>query len=127
MAYINYNANPLGKRVGDCVIRAISKVTDQDWQTTYSGLALQGYMLFDMQSANNVWASYLRKKGFRRHIVPDTCPDCYSVKDFCKDHPDGVYLLSLNKHVVAVVNGDYYDSFDCGDEPVIYYFERNEE
>jgi hypothetical protein len=127
MAYINYNANPLGKRVGDCVIRAISKVTDQDWQTTYSGLALQGYMLFDMPSANNVWASYLRKKGFRRHIVPDTCPDCYSVKDFCEDHPDGVYLLSLNKHVVAAEHGNYFDIFDCGDEPVIFYFERNDE
>lgn len=127
MAYINYNANPIGKRVGDCVVRAVSKVTNQDWQTTYSALCVQGYLLSDMPSANNVWASYLRKNAFKRHIIPDTCPDCYSVRDFCEDHPQGVYLLALNKHVVAVEDGDYFDSFDSGDEPVIYYFERNDE
>ncbi len=127
MAYVKYNANPMGKRVGDCVVRAISKVTNQDWQATYSALCVQGYMLSDMPSSDNVWASYLRKNGFKRHIVPDWCPDCYSVRDFCEDHPTGTYLLSLNKHVVAVEDGDYLDSFDSGDEPVIYYFERNEE
>ena len=127
MAYINYNANPLGKQTTDCVVRAISKVIGADWGSTYSEIAVQGRMLFDMPSSNSVWGSYLRRKGFKKHMLPDTCPDCYSVKDSCTDHPTGTYLLSLNKHVVAVVEGDYYDSFDSGDEPVIYYFERNEE
>ena len=33
--YIEYNSNPENKLVGDCVVRAISKVTDQDWERTY--------------------------------------------------------------------------------------------
>jgi hypothetical protein len=125
--YINYNANPLGKQVGDCVIRAISKVTNQDWETTYSGLSVQGYMMFDMPSANSVWGAYLRKQGFKRHIIPDTCPDCYTVRDFCEEHPNGTYLLALDKHVVAVDSGNYFDTWDSGNESPIYYFERNEE
>jgi hypothetical protein len=28
--------------------------------------------------------------------------------------------------VVAVVDGDYYDTWDCGDEVPVYYFEREE-
>lgn len=38
MGYINYNPNPARKLVGDCVIRAISKVTEQSWEDTYLGL-----------------------------------------------------------------------------------------
>lgn len=125
--FVKYNANPLGKQVGDCVVRAISKVTGQDWQTTYAGLSVQGYMMYDMASSNSVWGAYLRKLSYKRHIIPETCPDCYTVKDFCKDHPNGTYLLALDKHVVAVDSGDYFDTWDSGNETPIYYFERNDE
>ena len=30
MAWIEYNPNPRGNRVGDCAIRAIAKATDQE-------------------------------------------------------------------------------------------------
>ena len=123
--YVFYNPNPLGKHVGDCVIRAISKATEQEWSKTYTDLLVHGYMMCDMPSANNVWSAYLRKKGFKRHIIPDTCPDCYTVKDFCEEHPQGVYLLATGKHVVAVEDGCYFDSWDSGNESPIFYFERN--
>ena len=38
------------------------------------------------------------------------------------DHPKGIYVVATGSHVVAVVNGDYYDSWDSGDEIVAYYF-----
>jgi len=37
MSFIYYNPNPERKLVGDCVIRAISKVTNQTWEDTYYG------------------------------------------------------------------------------------------
>jgi hypothetical protein len=66
MAYIEYNSNPSGKRVGDCVVRAISKILDYDWERTYTELALQGFMMHDMPSSNSVWGAYLKNKGYRR-------------------------------------------------------------
>lgn len=122
-----YNANPTGKQVGDCTIRAISKALNQDWETTYAGTALEGYRLFDLPSANHVWGSYLKSKGFKRHIIPDECPDCYTVKDFCADHPSGTYILAIHGHVVAVCDGDYYDNWDSGDEIPIYYWKREDD
>ena len=122
-----YNANPRHKRVGDCTVRAISVITDQDWQTTYSKLALQGYMDFDIPSSNAVWQSYLKSLGYKRHAIPDKCPECYSVRSFCDDHPRGRYLLGLDGHVVAVKDAIYYDTWDSGDETVIYYFELEED
>ena len=54
MRYIQKNVNPSGKRVGDCVIRAISTIMDTDWERTYTDLMLEGYALKDMPSANYV-------------------------------------------------------------------------
>lgn len=123
MSYIYFNPNPLGKRVGDCVIRAICKLTGQDWEKVYIGIAITGYELCDMPSSNNVWATYLKKLGYRRYVIPDTCPSCYSVKEFCKDNPHGKFLLATGSHVVTVLNGDYYDAWDSGDEVPIYLWE----
>lgn len=122
MSFVLFNPNPDGNYVGDCVIRAISKVTGKDWDDTYVAIAVTGFSLKDMPSSNNVWGSYLRGKGFKRYAIPNTCPDCYSVGEFCKDNPTGTYLLATGSHVVAVVDGDYYDSWDSGDEVPIYYW-----
>lgn len=124
MKYRFYNPNPDSRRVGDCAVRALSKALGQDWETTYTGLCLQGFLMGDMPSSNKVWNSYIRRKGFYRHIIPNTCPDCYSVKDFCEDYPDGVYILALQGHVVTVVDGEYFDTWDSGDETPLYYFSR---
>lgn len=123
--YIPYNPNPAGKFVGDCVIRAICKATGLSWNEVYDGVADKGYRMKDMPSSNYVWAAYLKDRGFHRYIIPDSCPDCYTVKDFCLDHPKGTYILGTGTHVISVLEGDYFDSWDSGDEVPIYYFERS--
>lgn len=122
MSYIYFNPNPLGKRVGDCVIRAVAKLTAQSWGKVYYGIAQAGFELCDMPSSNAVWAAYLKRQGFRRFVIPDTCPNCYTVRDFCLDNPRGKFLLATGSHVVTVVDGDYYDAWDSGDEIPIYYW-----
>ena len=122
-----YNPNPMKKQIGDCTVRAISKALNQDWESTYSGLALEGFWLCDMPSANHVFGAYLKRKGFKRYVIPDECPDCYTVKDFCRDHPVGTFILAIHGHVVAVEDGRYYDGWDSGDEIPIYYWKRKED
>ena len=124
MSYVYFNPNPSGKRVGDCVIRAISKLTRQSWEDTYLSIAMQGYEMFDMPSSNNVWASYLRRLGYRRFAISDTCPDCYTIKDFCYDNPAGKFLLATGSHVVTIIDGDYYDAWDSGNEIPIFVWTK---
>lgn len=124
MAYVFYNPNPDGNLVGDCVIRAISIATGQSWEDTFEGLTKIAFQMKDMPSSNSVWAAYLKHLGFSKDIIPDTCPDCYTVRQFAFEHPRGTYILGTGTHAVAVVNGDYYDSWDSGDEVPIYYFQR---
>ena len=126
MGYAKYNPNPAGKSVGDCTVRAISKALEQSWEQTYAGLCLQGFEMRDMPSSNAVWGAYLRRNGFRRYVIPDTCPDCYTVEEFAAEHPQGTYILAISGHVVCVKDGDWHDTWQSGNEIPLYYWERNE-
>lgn len=122
--YSELNINPSRKLTGDCVIRAIGTVTDTEWDDIYLDLLTKGFQMKEMPSQNNVWGAYLHDIGFTRHIIPDTCPDCYTVEDFTRDHPTGRYILGTGTHVIAVIDGVYYDTWDSGTEIPIYYFQK---
>jgi hypothetical protein len=123
--FIQYNANPNNNLVGDCVIRSIATVLNKPWEDVYAGIVLQGFIMHDMPSSNSVWKAYLNKYGYTRHIIPNTCPDCYTVKDFCKDNPVGNFVLGTGTHAIAIKDGNYIDTWDSGNEIPIYYFERS--
>ena len=123
--YVYYNPNPIGLSVGDCVIRAISCALNQSWIKTYTDLLAQGLSMFDMPSANRVWGQFLKTKGFKKFQIPDFCPDCYTIRDFCYDNPYGIFVVGTGEHVVCVIDGHYFDSWDSGNEVPIYYFKRS--
>ena len=124
MSYVYYNPNPLKLSVGDCAIRAISKALSMPWEKTYLAITMQGLSMYDMPSANRVWGQFLKNKGFKKFQLPDTYPDCYTIRDFCYDFPFGTYIVGTGEHVVCVKDGNYYDSWDSGNEIPIYYFKR---
>lgn len=117
-----YNPNPKGKNVGDCTVRAIAKATGKDWGEAYLNLAVQGYLMGDMPSANACWGAYLKKLGFVRRILPDTCPECYTLRDFAQEYNEGTYIVALSGHVVCVEDGEIWDSWDSGGEVPLYYW-----
>lgn len=125
--YKFYCNNPSGNvRAGDCVIRAICAVTGETWEKVYTDLSVEGFNLNDWGNANHVWDSYLRQHGFNRFICPNECPFCYSVSDFAEEHKSGSYIVATGSHAVAVINGDYLDSWDSGNEHPIYYYTKEE-
>lgn len=125
--WIPYQPNKKRKRGNDCTIRAMMKLTGLSWLEVYWGVCLCGAIVQDMPSTNDVWAEWLIGMGYERTEVPNYCPDCYTVEDFCADHPQGKFLVAVPQHVVCVIDGDYYDLFDSGDETVIAYWSRKDD
>ncbi len=120
--WIEFNPNPKGIRVGDCSVRAICKAIGERWETAFARIALEGFIMGDMPSSDAVWGNVLRRNGFERKTIPNTCPDCYTADDFCRDNPRGTFVLAFGGHVATVVDGDLYDSWDSRNEIPIYFY-----
>lgn len=120
-----FNPNPVGRRVGDCAVRAIAAALDVDWETAYDMICDAGRQMGDMPSADSVWGAVLRQHGFYRMAIPNTCPECYTAEDFCRDHPNGVFVLGFGGHVATVVDGVLLDVYDSSSEvPIFFWFGR---
>lgn len=120
----SFNPNPRAEKVGDCAVRAIAKALEIGWYQSYVELVNEGLTQCDMPSANNVWGAVLRRYGFQRAAIPAECPDCYTVGDFIRQHPEGTYVVALKNHVVTVVDGVLYDTWNSMDENPIYFWRR---
>lgn len=127
MGWISYNPNPVKADAGDCAVRAIAKALDISWEKAYAKLSMAGYLMCDMPNADWVWGSVLRKEGFSREILPNTCPDCYTVADFCHDNPRGVFVVKSENHVATVVNGTLFDSWNSEQKVPIYFWRKEGE
>lgn len=120
--WIPLNANPSGKRVGDCVVRAISVATGQRWEQVYDELYRAGRAAHDMMSSNETWGRMLYHMGFEPFILPEDCPECITVREFARRFRRGRYIIGTGSHAVAVINGNYIDTWDSGNCVPKYFF-----
>ena len=106
-----YNANPFGRNVDDCTIRAISLATGKTWDETYLELAefsrKQGITLSEISFIND----YLGDR-YERFCAP---PQTETVKDFLELGLSGTWLVTMSGHSTCIINSTIYDTFDCSD------------
>lgn len=128
MSWVYYDPNPVrkGDGIGDCAVRAIAKALNISWEDAYIKLTLSGYLMGDLPNSDIVWGSVLRKEGFIRDIISNTCPDCYTVAQFMEDHPIGIFVIKSEGHVATIINGELFDSWDSRSKIPIYYWKRKE-
>lgn len=126
--WIKYNPNPVGRGAAiDCSVRAVSAALGIDWERAYVMIALNGFLMGDVSCSDSVWGAVLRQHGFNRTSLPDNLPDDYTVEDFAHDNPHGTYVLGTGNHVVAVIDGNIYDSWDSSRETPIYVWYRKDD
>lgn len=124
MTWVMYEPNPVRSGASDCAVRAVAKALKISWEEAYMKLSSNGFQMGNVISADEVWGSVLRQHGFTRYIVPNTCPDCYSVARFCDEHPKGTYVVKSEGHVATVIDCVLYDSWPSQDKTVIYYWSK---
>lgn len=125
MNYQYYNANPLGRRVNDCTIRAISLATNRSWDQTYEELSkfaqAQGMMLDEVNHIDQ----YLDRK-FEK-VYSGNSINRLTVRDFCLKFTQGTFLITMNGHITCAKDGCVYDTFDPGNKIVWDAYKVDEE
>ena len=123
--YYQPNKLDLKDQYGDCVIRALSKVLDKDWLATFDDIIPYARELQGMPNSKHVYTAYLQANGFEYHGISNKKGTKRpTVDSFAKDHKTGTYFVRVANHVVAVVDGVYYDTWDSGDCSMYGYWEK---
>lgn len=126
MAYVHYNPNPWRLTTDDCTVRALSLALGMEWTEAYDLLAEAGRDMGLMPTNPAVMWALLKMRGFTREALPDQCPDCYTVADFARDHSRGLFVVATGTHILCVIGGDWFDSWNSGDEVPMYFWYRKE-
>lgn len=124
--WIRANPNPCRQEEPDCVVRAISIAMDQSWNKTHWDLCMMSHYKCTMPSVNWLWGLYLTKHGFERFMLPDERPECISVMEFARRYPMGTYVIGTGSHAVCVIDGNWYDAWDSGEETPTYFYRKKE-
>ena len=124
--FVFYNANPKGRKsVGDCVCRAITKGVDKPYLEVYDSLYRIGRELCSPPNWEDSYEKYLLSNGFVRCKQPRKNDNTrYTVKEFCKMHKKGRYVLNTTNHLTCVVDGQCYDTWNCSENVVGVYWEK---
>lgn len=126
--YRYFNPNPAANVTRDCVIRAMCAVLDLSWDAAFDLIADRAKQMGQTMDDNAVYGSILRQRGFYRAIIPNTCPDCFTARDFCIMNPYGRFVLGFTGHVAAVIDGQIWDSWDSSELlPTYFWYEGVEE
>lgn len=128
--YVYYNANPNGTDTSDCVIRAISLAFHVSYSYVHRKLLnLQRKSKQFTYKNYHVYEILINELGGDTKEVVDSSINM-SLDNFCDYHNSGTYLVRTcgknitrgAKHLVCVINGVVYDSWDSRDRQVLSYY-----
>ena len=123
--YYQPNGMDLKDHYGDCVIRSLTKAVGKTWIDVFDELVPIARKYQCMPNSDPCYKEYLASNGFeycgvsnRKGVKRPT------VESFAKEHPDGVYVLRVANHLVAVRDGKFHDTWDCGGKSLYGYYEK---
>lgn len=128
--YYQPNKKDLKDRYGDCTIRALTKALDVTWIEAFD-------MMIPYCREEQVSNVFSAPADVKKRILDGMGFDYKGISNrrgskrptvdgFAKDHPTGRYICNVANHEVAVVDGKYYDTWDCGECSLYGYFELRE-
>lgn len=110
--YRYHNANPRGRKVNDCTVRAISLATNRSWDETFEELCAFAQSQAIMPDEVAYIDEYL-DQHFKK--ICDCKGKEFTVDDFASLGREGTYLLTMSGHITCCINGCIYDTFNPSD------------
>lgn len=118
--FVYYNNNPYGYTDEDCVTRAITLASGDDYDEVSRKLYLLGELM-DCDKLNVDCYKFLIETvygfpqvEFERGIT---------IGEFMEQHPYGIYLIRMSGHITCLIDGQLWDLWDATDkEPTNIWF-----
>ena len=125
--YYQPNKKDLKDRYGDCSIRALTKYFGKQWLEIFNDLVVYAQKNQGMPNMLPNIKEYLEdKKVPYTKVYSPKAKKKETVLDFAKAHKSGKYVLYVRSgfgtHLVAVEDGVYYDTWDCGNKLIYGYW-----
>lgn len=126
MKFIKSNPHPTGKKIGDCVIRAISIAENKKWIDIYKNLCDIGAELQDMPNSKTVYEAYLLRNGWSKQKMPRHISGRrMKLREFADIRGRLTFIANVVKHLTVVEDNTLLDTWDCGDKCIGNYFIKN--
>ena len=123
--YYQPNKKDLKDDYGECVIRALTKVINKEWRQVFDDLIPMAREFQCMPNSKPCFEKYLMNNGFVYHGISNKSGSKRpTVEGFVKQHKKGTFFLRVAHHVVAAVDGVYYDTWDSGYKSLYGYWEK---
>lgn len=123
--WVEYNPNPNhNTKANDCTIRAYCAAEKLEWDDAYDIACKYGKNLAFMPNDNTAVKRIVEEEfGYTRHKLSKEERGT-TVNDFAIKHNEGTFLVEVARHLVAVINGEYYDSWDSGKKKIRGYYTK---
>ena len=125
MNFIKTNPHPTGKKIGDCVVRAIAVAEAKKWTDVYKSLCDIGMELHNMPNSKDVYQKYLLDNGWIKQKMPKH-PNGKRMKlsEFADQNTKKLFIAGVVGHLTVVENGILLDTWDCGRKCIGNYYTK---
>ena len=126
--YYQPNKKDVNDKYGDCTVRALSKALNCSWIEAFDKmipLCREEQVSNIFNAPVSVKKRMMERLGFCYYGISNRCGSKRpTVESFARDHLTGRYIVTVAHHEVAVVDGNYYDTWDSGDCCLYGYYEK---
>ena len=114
----------MGKKTGDCAIRAVAVATGLGWDKAYIGLSEAGFKVKSaMNDVEAIEEFLVEQCGFKVGTIRvkkgEKRP---KVREFAEQNPNVYAVLRVANHLTCSGRGNYVDIWDCGGCAVYKYW-----
>lgn len=124
--YYQPNEKDLKDQCDDCVIRALTKALGKTWLEVFDELVPLARKFQTMVNNKSAYEKYLVEvQNFKYYGVSNRKGTKRpTIEEFAKTHPKGTFICRVANHIVVIVDGCYYDTWDSGRKSMYGYWEK---
>lgn len=123
--FIYDNVNPKNKITSDCVIRAITRAFNIEYDKALDLLVdtcrKTGYAITDKKNYEKLFKDTYKLEMQKQPRHKNNTK--YTGKEFCEEFNKGIYICKIGgHHITVIVNGKIHDIWDCSDKTIGNYW-----